>query len=155
VRAARVCASPAAPADASTLAQPFAGRCVVVIDDDVAVTAAMAALFGAWGAQVIAAADDAQALRAMQAARRQADLLVVDLRLGEGASGLQAIERLRRVAGAGTPAMVISGDTTDDAVREVAAARIALLHKPVTAAALLAATRNALAPAATACCAAA
>ena len=126
----------------------FAGRMIVVIDDDPVVATGMEALFTAAGARVVTAgaADVAQRRLAdaciPHAAR--ADLIIADLRLDQGASGIDAVRAIRQFLGRDTPALVISGDTTDAARHEAAAARLALLHKPVTAPALLAAAEEAL-----------
>ena len=64
------------------------------------------------------------------------DLIVADLRLAEGRSGLTEIDRLRRRAGRPIPALIVSGDTGDEARAEVAACKLRLLPKPLVAAAL-------------------
>jgi CheY-like chemotaxis protein len=120
---------------------PFVDRCVVVIDDDPAVIAAMRALFGAWGARVSGFADAPSALAAREGAP---DLIVADLRLAEGASGVDTIGALRKRFGAGIPALVVSGDTSSAARSEVAAAGVTLLAKPVVAATLRRAAEHAL-----------
>ena len=72
------------------------------------------------------------------------DLIVADLRLAEGQSGIDAIARLRARLGAGTPAIVVSGDTSSAAQAEVRAAGVKLLLKPVVAAALRSAAEEAV-----------
>ncbi len=64
------------------------------------------------------------------------DLIVADLRLADGKSGIDAIARLRDALGSATPALVVSGDTSGAAQAEVRAAGVELLVKPVVAAAL-------------------
>jgi signal transduction histidine kinase len=120
----------------------FCGRRIVVIDDDPAVVAAMQALFTSWGADVFGGDDAFSALAALGEA--SVDLIVADLRLGDGASGLDAIERLRDALGAATPALVVSGDTSEGARAEALAAGVRLLSKPVVAATLKAAAETAL-----------
>jgi len=72
------------------------------------------------------------------------DLIVADLRLADGQSGIDAIARLRARLGAGTPAIVVSGDTSGAAQAEVRAAGVKLLLKPVVAAALRSAAEQAV-----------
>ena len=67
---------------------------------------------------------------------RYPDLIVADLRLARGASGVDAILRLRDEFGNAIPALVISGDTGTDAERRVRNAGLGLLPKPVVAARL-------------------
>jgi two-component system, sensor histidine kinase len=112
----------------------FEGRHVVVIGDDPAVVAAMCALFSSWGARVTGGRDASAALRAADGGR--ADLIVADLRLADGRSGITSIADLRRAFGRATPALIVSGDTSDEARLEARAAGIMLLAKPVVAAAL-------------------
>jgi CheY-like chemotaxis protein len=75
-------------------------------------------------------------LEALGAVERYPDLIVADLRLGDGASGLAAIARLRDELGERVPALVISGDTGASAEREVRDAGFVLLRKPVVPASL-------------------
>ena len=67
---------------------------------------------------------------------RAVDLIVADLRLADGKSGIDAIARLRAQLGADIPAIMVSGDTSGAAQAEVRAAGVKLLVKPVVAAAL-------------------
>ncbi|MEO5702203.1 MAG: hybrid sensor histidine kinase/response regulator [Casimicrobiaceae bacterium] len=125
----------------------FARRRFVVIDDDPGVTGAMTALFETWGADVVAAGTVDEALQHLAecGADPRVDLLVVDLRLGEGASGIDAVTRMRHSLNRTIAALIVSGDTSDDAAGEAATAGIALLHKPVMAMTLRHAAEAALA----------
>jgi CheY-like chemotaxis protein len=118
-------------------APPFADCCIVAIDDDPAVLAAMRALFETRGGRVIAAVDAEQAQEALDpSALAGIDLIVADLRLAEGRSGVDEIARLRAAAGHAIPALIVSGDTGDPAPGEVRAAGLTLLPKPLVPAAL-------------------
>jgi signal transduction histidine kinase/CheY-like chemotaxis protein len=133
-------AKPSSPAAPVALDDLFAGRRIVVVDDDPAVIAAMRALFTSRGASV-AGGEDAQSalavLRASDGPRPSgADLIVADLRLADGASGLDAVAALRNALGHPTPALIVSGDTGQAARAEVLEAGIRLLAKPVVAATL-------------------
>ncbi len=145
-RRADPCLAPTAGASAPVATTGFRGRRVVVVDDDPAVVSAMHALFASWGAEVVGGEDAFAALAAL--GTRPADVIVADLRLGDGASGIDAVERLRDALGNCTPALVVSGDTSEAARGEARAAGITLLSKPVVAAALKAAAENVLAAAA-------
>jgi CheY-like chemotaxis protein len=116
------------------LAARFTGRLVVIVDDDPMVVDAMCTLFASWGSRV-AGGDDAPAvLDAIGAS--VPDLVVADLRLANGRSGIVAIADLRRAVGHVTAALIVSGDTGDAARSEAHAAGITMLAKPVVAAAL-------------------
>ena len=135
-----------APYAAAT--RTLAGRRIVVVDDDPAVVAAMRALFASWKAVAAGGADAGSALAALAASAGSAgsavDLIVADLRLADGKSGIDAIAQLRSALGRGIPALVVSGDTSDAAQAEVQAAGVELLLKPVVAAALKDAAEAAL-----------
>ncbi len=118
------------------------GRHVVVIDDDAAVVAAMVALFEAWGASVVAATDAATAVAGLDT--RGVDLIVADLRLADGASGVDAVQLLRRALGRPTPALIVSGDLGEHARGEARRAGLPLLAKPLVADALALAVKRAL-----------
>jgi signal transduction histidine kinase/CheY-like chemotaxis protein len=148
--------APAEPGAAPT----FSGRRVAVIDDDPAVVAAMRALFAAWGADVAGGenveavvADLARAAGRGAAPVAQPDLIIADLRLADGGCGLDAVARLRAACGRAPPALIVSGDTGDEARGAVAAAGFELLSKPLVAASLHAAAAAALERGARACAA--
>ena len=136
-------------APSGTASRTLSGRRIVVVDDDPAVVAAMRALFASWQAVTAGGADANSALAALAASddagANDVDLIVADLRLADGKSGIDAIARLRSALGAGTPALVVSGDTSDAAQAEVLAAGVKLLVKPVVAGALKDAAEAALA----------
>ena len=67
---------------------------------------------------------------------RRPDLIVADLRLADGQSGIDAIRRLRDELGVPVPAIIVSGDTGTSADREARTAGLMLLPKPVVAATL-------------------
>ena len=106
---------------------------IAVIDDDAASVDAMRALFDTWGARVVGGADVETLLDRCGDVGRYPDLIVADLRLARGASGVDAILRLRDEFGDTIPALVISGDTGSEAELRVRSAGLALLPKPVVA----------------------
>ena len=94
----------------------------------------MCTLFASWGCHVAGAADARTVVSALD--RGTPDLIVADLRLAHGQSGIEVIGELRRSFGLAIPAVIVSGDTSDAAREETRVAGIALLTKPVVAAAL-------------------
>ncbi|HEY8242737.1 MAG TPA: ATP-binding protein, partial [Casimicrobiaceae bacterium] len=131
-------AAPLRPHRASA-AVSLSGACIAVIDDDPAAVEGVRALFSTLGAEIAGGAHADAVLEALGAVERYPDLIVADLRLGAGASGLAAIARLRDELGERVPALVVSGDTGASAAREVRAAGFLLLPKPVVPASLAAA----------------
>ena len=144
----RVCRSPRARRRMEGLsANTLSGRRVVVVDDDPAVVAAMQALFASWDAKATGGPDASLALATLaddEGGDDAVDLIVADLRLADGNSGIDAIGTLRERLGVDTPAIVVSGDTSAAAEREARDAEVRLLLKPVVAAALKDAAERAM-----------
>ncbi|PBI89262.1 Autoinducer 2 sensor kinase/phosphatase LuxQ [Variovorax boronicumulans] len=104
---------------------------VLVLDDDQSSLQALQGLLASWGAEVRAASDMAGALACLQAGFRP-DALVVDLRLGLQASGLQAIADLRLALNeADLPALIVTGDVGGDSLAAAREAGLPVLVKPV------------------------
>ena len=130
---------PAAPAP--DLATPLAGRRLLVVDDEEQVRQGMQAVLGGLGCQVIAVADADEACAAATGLRP--DAVLADLRLRGAADGIAAVARLRAMH-PGLPALLISGDTAPERLREASAAGLRLLHKPVPLELLVQALRDEL-----------
>ncbi|MFO1282405.1 MAG: ATP-binding protein [Burkholderiales bacterium] len=126
---------------------PLAGACIAVVDDDPSAVEGMRALFAAQGADVAGGAHAGAVLDALGEVGRYPDLIVADLRLGGDASGLDAIARLRGEFGLPIPALVVSGDLRETSEREVRAAGLDLLAKPVVPSSLEAAATGLVAAA--------
>ncbi len=108
----------------------FDGKCILVIDDDESVRLAMRELLLSWGCDCLTAesADEALALTK----GKTPDLLIVDYRLREEKTGREAITLLREAIDTDLPAIIITGDTAADRLREAQTSDALLLHKPVS-----------------------
>lgn len=102
---------------------------VLVIDDDEAVRIGMEHLLHTWGCSCISVESIDQALQAVTTF--VPDLVICDYRLRESHNGAEAIGLLRAQLGAEVPALLITGDTAPERIREAKASGIPLLHKPV------------------------
>ena len=109
---------------------------VAVVDDDEAARDAMRILFRTWGVDVVCAEATAELIEACSRRGRTPDLIVADLRLAAGESGIDTVQRMRSAFAQSIPAVVVSGDTSDDAHRRARDADLVLLTKPVDAKAL-------------------
>ena len=114
----------------------LSGALVAVIDDDAGTIDAMDSLFATWGARVAGGADAFAVLELLGKLQRYPDLVIADLRLAHGASGLDAIRVLHAELGFAVPGLIVSGDTAIAAEGEVRAAGFSLLPKPVVPALL-------------------
>ncbi|MGZ8387227.1 MAG: PAS domain-containing hybrid sensor histidine kinase/response regulator [Rhodoplanes sp.] len=108
----------------------FAGAVVLCIDNEPIVLDGMESLLAGWGCQVLKARDLPAAIAAITAADHLPSALLVDYHLDAG-NGIDAVIELRRRFGADLPAILITGDRTQE-VREAArACDIQVLNKPV------------------------
>ncbi len=107
---------------------------VLVIDDDAAVRHGMQHLLQSWGCDCTAVESVDQALAAT--AQRCPDLIISDYRLRDPDTGAQAIATVRAHCCQQLPALLITGDTAPERLREALASNIPLLHKPVSPAQL-------------------
>ncbi|WP_341890866.1 hybrid sensor histidine kinase/response regulator [Variovorax sp. YR752] len=108
---------------------------ILVIDDERTILEGLSVVLGNWGATVLAAQTRAEALALADHWDTPPDVVVSDLLLQGGDNGLDVIAALERHPngiGAGTARLLVTGETKPDRLREVAAAGIAVLYKPVS-----------------------
>lgn len=111
--------------------QPRASGLILVLDDEIAIQLAMKTLLESWGYTVIAAGSGDEMLERIAAAVEVPCLIVCDYRLRGVETGTAAVEKLRAEFNDEIPAMLITGDTAPDRIREAEASGFLLLHKPV------------------------
>ncbi len=116
---------PLAPAAGS-----LQGRRVLVIDNNDAVLDSTAQLLRSWGCEVQArhgldGPPDAQAV--------PPDLLLVDMHLDNGETGVDVVARLRAQQGRDIPALIMTGDVTLATRERIAAACLPQVEKPLSA----------------------
>jgi CheY-like chemotaxis protein/anti-sigma regulatory factor (Ser/Thr protein kinase) len=107
----------------------------LVIDDERSILEGLQVVLSNWGAEVMTAQTRAEALAFADGWERPPDLVVSDLLLQGGDNGLDvlaALERHPRGIGASTARLLVTGETKPDRLREVAAAGVAVLYKPVS-----------------------
>jgi CheY-like chemotaxis protein len=121
------------------------GDLVLVIDDAADIRVAMVALLRGWGCQVLTAASLDCLLPQLMVLTAPPRLILCDLRLQGPDDGLAVIEQLRSDFNDELPAILVTGDTGPDRLRDAAASGLGLLHKPVSEAALRLAIGQALA----------
>ena len=125
-----------------------AGDIVLVIDDNAEIRVAMATLIATWGCRVYGAASASEMLSQLMALDRLPSILVCDHRLRDGQTGADAIAQLHAAFNDNIPAILVTGDTALQPLREATAGGWPLLHKPVTERRLREAINAALAGAA-------
>jgi two-component system, sensor histidine kinase len=131
-----------APSTATAPAAARSGGLILVVDDELAIQEAMRSLLGGWGYETIVAGSCAQMLERIADCVSRPDLIVCDYRLRGDENGIATIQRLQSEFNAEIPAMLITGDTAPDRLREARESGFLLLHKPVPRGKLRAAIRN-------------
>jgi signal transduction histidine kinase len=117
----------------ATAALTLQGRLVLVVEDDAAVREGLVVLLQSWSARVQAfeALQPMQAWLASDAAERP-DLLLVDSRLPQGRTGVEALGAARgRWVGVHLPAVVVTASSLDGHETEAEVHDYHLLIKPV------------------------
>lgn len=104
---------------------------VVVIDDEVSVREGMQALLTSWGCNVVTASDQEQALNALRQQRKVPDAIIADYRLRENKTGIDAIHAIHSEFNAEISALIVTGDTAIEHLRNVSHSGFQVLHKPV------------------------
>lgn len=116
--------------------QNLRDRVIIVIDDDREVREAMQLVLSDWGCHVIAVTTADEAIASITDLGRHPDMVIADYRLRGGTNGVDAVEAIRTAVGTIVPAVLVTGDTGADRLREVSESGLALLHKPVVVAQL-------------------
>ncbi|WP_448204129.1 response regulator [Azospirillum sp. sgz302134] len=108
----------------------------LLIDDEELILESLRLVLEQWGWGVLAAPSGEDALRLLAAAARLPDVIVADYRLRHDRTGVEAIRDVHAQAGAPIPAILLTGDTSPDRIRDARCSGFAVLHKPVTLAEL-------------------
>jgi len=104
---------------------------ILVLDDELTIQIGMKTLLESWGYRVLAAGSGTEMLAAIATADEAPRLIICDYRLRDDETGTAVVERLRSEFNDDIPAMLITGDTAPDRIREAEASGLLLLHKPV------------------------
>jgi CheY-like chemotaxis protein len=114
----------------------LSGKRVLVMDDDPAILSGIRYLLRSWGCDVAVAEDRLQAMEAIEDWPGPADIVISDLNLRAGERALDvfaALDRHYQPDGEAPFArLLITGETRSERLREIIAAKITLLHKPVS-----------------------
>jgi CheY-like chemotaxis protein len=108
---------------------------VVCLDDEREILDGMRALLSGWQCIVLTAADSADALQQLRAAKVTPAMIISDYHL-EKQDGIEATQAITAAARAPVPAIIITADRSPLIEARVNDAGLALLRKPVKPAAL-------------------
>ncbi|MCK1741216.1 MASE1 domain-containing protein [Bradyrhizobium sp. 139] len=107
------------------------GKVILVIADAAIVQEGTGGLLDKWGCSVLAAGSDEAALVRLAKREQRPDLIISDYHLASGKTGIRAIEQINAAFGSSIPAILISGDTAAEPLRDARDKGYILLHKPV------------------------
>ena len=122
--------------DASPRAGRIPGSYVVVVDDDERVLRGLVALLRNWGCLVEGGRSGAEMMRAANQNERLPDLLITDLRLANGETGLDAARLLHQSISSQTPVLILTGDPIAQVSLDDPRVPLKLIHKPIDSSAL-------------------
>lgn len=117
--------------DGSNQAMRSGAALVTVIEDEAIVLVGYQMLFESWGYEVVAAGSAGEALDTLRVTGRSPDIIIADYRLKDGQTGVAAIRAIQGEFGAQIPAILVTGDTGAERLREAVASGLPILHKPV------------------------
>lgn len=107
---------------------------VLIIDDERAILKGMEKMLTPWGCQVITAQSLADALEQLQSFDGVLDMVIADYRLGDHQKGTEAVQHIRKLLDCPElPAIIITGDTGAEELKDVESSDFHVLHKPVAA----------------------
>ena len=108
----------------------FSGKTVLIIDDNERILQSMQLLFSNWNCPCILAESEEQALKKIR--DHDIDIMLVDYRLRKDKTGRQAIDKIRQSKQRNIPAIIITGDTAVERIKEAQSVDAILMHKPVS-----------------------
>lgn len=109
---------------------------ILIIEDEPDVLESTGLLLESWGFNVLSAKDCDEALHRMMEWPHTPDLILADYRLQSGTTGAQAVNLIRARLKTSLPAIILTGDTAPERLRQAKASGHGLLHKPVQPVAL-------------------
>ena len=118
---------------------------ILVVEDDPPVREMLALLFEGEGHRTTTAEDGRKALELAERGAIRPDLVVADYNLPKGLNGLQVVAGLRETLGHEIPAVILTGDISTSALREIAQGGHLHLNKPVKAKELISLIQRCLA----------
>jgi two-component system, sensor histidine kinase len=112
------------------------GSLIAVVDDEPEILDGMHTLLSEWGCETVCTDTLEQATQGLIRHARRPDAFLVDYRLREGVSGISVIRDLQARFGSDIPAVIITGETAPESLREVSGSGYQQIHKPLAPARL-------------------
>ncbi|WP_207481400.1 ATP-binding protein [Arenibaculum pallidiluteum] len=116
----------------SRQSQDGGGRQALLVEDDALVRAGLEIVLREWGYEVTPAASMEEAVAALRGtAGLRPDVMLADYRLRAGETGLEVIKAVRSEIGVTVPAIVLTGETSAEAMGEIRSSGHTVISKPV------------------------
>ncbi len=106
-------------------------RKVLIVDDNVRVLNSMTEVLELWGCDVFCAESGDAAVELIKNSSLLPEVIIADYRLRDNQTGVQAYEYISDEFNLDVPAIIVTGDTSPDRLREVTSSGHQILHKPV------------------------
>ena len=110
----------------------FVDRLVWIVDDDEDIREGLQFQLESWGCLTRVFDGLAEVVAQLEGSAERPQLLISDLRLRDQANGLVVVKAVRARCGESLPAIIITGDTGPEVLRETDRTGLPVLHKPVT-----------------------
>ena len=104
---------------------------ILLIENDPSSAEGLASLLEKWGCDVAIATSAAEALDSIRALDVIPDVVIADLHLDNGETGLEAVEAIRHTIKRNVPAIVVTADHSAKAASDAASFGHELLKKPI------------------------
>ncbi|MGT2477590.1 ATP-binding response regulator [Paraburkholderia terrae] len=117
--------------DADQSASVVEGSLIAVVDDEPEILDGMHTLLSQWGCDTVCTDTLEEATEGIIQYARRPDVFLVDYRLREGVSGISVVRGLQARFGSDIPAVLITGETAPESLREVRESGYQQIHKPL------------------------
>jgi CheY-like chemotaxis protein len=105
---------------------------ILVIDDEQSVREGMQTILTSWQSKVMLAESAEQAITVIHQHNFVPDIILADYRLRNNKTGVDAVAVVREELNIDVPAIIITGDTSPERLKQVSESGFHLMHKPVT-----------------------
>jgi two-component system, sensor histidine kinase len=107
------------------------GAKILLIENDLASAEGLANLLEKWGCDVAIAKSAAEARDSIRALDEVPNVIVADLHLDNGETGIEAVEEIRNAIKTNVPAIIVTADYSPKAASDAASFGHELLKKPI------------------------
>ena len=110
----------------------FDNKCILVVEDEEGIREALYELIRSWRCVVITAASGDDAVRTIEKERIKPDVILTDYRLRDNETGIDVISKVNSLYSETVPAIIVTGDTDPERIKEAQSGGHSVLHKPVS-----------------------